>query len=108
MKAKANGMPDLHWIQCTKLDPVVSVNVSVATRTVVRVSNQIQNFWLDAATPLIILLEKAEELELPAEVINGIQTSLQLMESLGFHLCSTTMRLSLHSEKLHKIQQDAI
>ena len=83
-KAKANGTPDSRWIQCAKLDPVVSANVSAATRTADRASSRIQNFWLDAATPLIFLLEKAEELELPAEVINGIQTSLQLMGNANY------------------------
>ena len=44
-----------------------------------RASSRIQNFWLDTATPLIFILEKAEELELLAEVIVGTQTSLLLM-----------------------------
>jgi len=40
--------------------------------------------WLDAATPFIFLLEKVEELELPAEVINGIEISLQLMGNANY------------------------
>ena len=83
-KAKANGTPDSRWIQCAKLDSVVSANVSAAARTADRASSRIQNFWLDAATPLIFLLEKADELELPAEVIIGIQTSLQLMGNANY------------------------
>ena len=74
-KAKADGIPDSCWIQCAKLDSVVSVNVSAAAARVTdKVSTWIQNFWLDAVTPLIFLLEKAEELELQAEVIVRIQT----------------------------------
>jgi len=34
-------------------------------------------------------------------------TPTQELEFLGFHLCSVTMRLSIPSEKLRKIQQDA-
>ena len=59
VKAKADGIPDSHWIQCAKLDSVVSANVLVATRETDRASSQIQNFWLDAVNPLIFLLEKA-------------------------------------------------
>ena len=83
-KGKTNGTPDSRWIQCAKLDPVVSANVSAAARTADRASSRIQNFWLDAVNPLIFLLEKAEELEMPAEVINGIQTSLQLMGNANY------------------------
>ena len=83
-KAKVNGMPNSRWIQCAKLDSVVSANVLVATRLADRVSSRIQNFWLDVATPLIFFLEKAEELELPAEEISGMQTSLQLMVNANY------------------------
>ena len=37
-KIKANGTPDLRWIQCAKLDPVVSANVPEAASTVNRAS----------------------------------------------------------------------
>jgi len=46
--------------------------------------SRIQNFWLDATIPLISLLERAEDLELPAEAINGIQTLLQLMGNANY------------------------
>jgi len=39
---------------------------------------------LDATIPLIFLLEKPEELQLPPEAINGIQTSLQLMGNVNY------------------------
>ena len=83
-KTKANGTPVSRWIQCAKPDPVVSVNVPGSARTADRASSRIQNFRLDAATLLIFVLEKAEELELPAEVIVGIQTSLLWMGNANY------------------------
>ena len=83
-KTKANGTPVSRWIQCAKPDPVVSVNVPGSARMADRASSRIQNFRLDAATPLILVLEKAEELELPAEVIVGIQTSLLWMGNANY------------------------
>ena len=83
-KAKGNGTPDSRWIRCAQLDPVVSANLPPAARMADRAASRIQNFWLDAANPLIFLLEKADELELPAEVISGIQTSLQLMGNANY------------------------
>ena len=47
-------------------------------------SSRIQNFWLDTANPLIFLLEKAEELIMPVEVVSGIQASLQLMGNANY------------------------
>ena len=64
--------------------PVVSANVPTAARTADRASSRIQNFWLDAANPLIFLLEKADELNMSVEVISGIQTSLQLMGNANY------------------------
>jgi len=43
-KVKANGIPDLRWIQCAKLDSVVSANVLTAAKTADRASSCIQNF----------------------------------------------------------------
>ena len=83
-KAKANGIPDSRWIRCAQLDPVVSANLPPTARTADRAASRIQNFWLDAANPLIFILEKAENLEVPAEVITGIQTSLQLMGNANY------------------------
>ena len=83
-KAKANEIPDSRWIRCSQLDPVVSVNLPPTARTADRAASRIQNFWLDAANPLIFILEKAENLEVPTEVITGIQTSLQLMGNANY------------------------
>ena len=40
-RAKANGTPDSCWIQCAKLDPVVSANVLEPVWTADRASSQI-------------------------------------------------------------------
>ena len=77
-KAKADGIPDSCWIQCAKLDSLVSANVSSAARATDSASSQILKFLVRRSDPLMFLLEKVEELELPAEVIVRIQTSLQL------------------------------
>ena len=68
-KAKAQGTPDSRWIWCAKIDPVVFANVSSAVRTADRAASRLQQFWLDAVNPLVFILEKAEEMNLPKEVI---------------------------------------
>ena len=45
---------------------------------------EFRTFGLATATPLIFVLEKAEELELSAEMIVGIQTSLLLMGNANY------------------------
>jgi len=55
---------------------VVLTNVPTAARTGDRAASKLQQFWMDAVNPLILILEKAEELELPKEVIGGMQTAL--------------------------------
>ena len=47
-----------------------------------------------------------ESLGLMVNMKKSILTPTQELEFLGFHLCSETMRLSIPSEKLRKIQQD--
>jgi len=81
-KAKAQGTPDSRWIWCAKIDPVVFANVSPTARTADRAVSKLQQFWLDAANPLVFILEKAEEMDLPKEVIGGIQ---QLMGNANSH-----------------------
>ena len=84
-KAKAQGVPNSRWIRCAKIDPVVSANVPPAARTADRAASRLQQFWLDAANLLVFILEKAEELQLPKEVIGGIQTVLQLVANANVH-----------------------
>ena len=103
-KAKAQGTPDSRWIRCAKIDPVVFANISPAARTADRTASRLQQFWLDAVNPLIFILEKAEELELPKEVIGGIQTALQLMGNANFHQ-STARRQALLSQLNPKLKQ---
>jgi len=61
------------WPQCPGLDPVVSSNNSCGSS----MHRQATTFWLDAVNLLMYVLERAEKLKLPSEVIaNAIQTSL--------------------------------
>ena len=103
-KAKAQGTPDSRWIRCAKIDPVVMANVPPAARTADRAASRLQQFWLDAASPLVILLEKAEELDLPKEVISAIQTALQLMGNANYHH-STARRQALMLQLNPKLKQ---
>jgi len=85
LKATKNGVPDSRWIRCPKIDAVVAANVSPATKKADRAASRLQQFWLDAVIPLVLTLERADELELPAEAISAIQTSLQLMGNANHH-----------------------
>jgi len=78
-RAEKFGVPDSRWLKCPELDPVVAATIPTTSQRVDRAASRLQNFWLDAANPLVYVLEKAEELELPAEVISAVQTSLQLL-----------------------------
>ena len=78
-RAKKYGVPDSRWLKCPELDPVVAATIPMTTQRADRAASRLQNFWLDAVNPLVYVLEKAEELELPAEVTGAIQTSLQLL-----------------------------
>jgi len=74
--AEKYGVPDLRWLKYPELDPVVAATIPTSSD---RSASRLQNFWLDAANPLIYVLEKAEELELPSEVIVAIKAYLQLL-----------------------------
>ena len=86
-KAKTNkhGIPDSRWTRCPKIDAMVAANVSPAAKKSDRAASRLQQFWLDATIPLVLLLERAEELGLPNEAITAIQTSLQLMGNANHH-----------------------
>ena len=60
-------------------------NVLPTARTADRAASRLQQFWLDSVNPLVFILEKTEEMNLPKEVIGGIQTSIQLMGNVNFH-----------------------
>ena len=79
------GVPESRWLKCPKLDPVISTTVSTSARRTDRSASRLQQFWLDATNPLVNVLERAEELNLPAEAIAAIQTSLQLMGNANQH-----------------------
>ena len=103
-KAKGQGTPDSRWIRCAKIDPEVMANVSPAARTADRAASRLQQFWLDAVTPLAFILEKAEELDLPKEVISAIQTALQLMGNANYYH-STARRQVLMLQVNPKLKQ---
>ena len=86
------------------MDPVVMTNVPPAARTADRANSCLQQFWFDAVNPLIFILEKAEEMDLPKEVINGIQTALQLMGNVNYHY-STACRQALMLQLNPKLKQ---
>lgn len=50
-----------------------------------RSASRLQQFWLDATSLLVNILERAEELYLPPEAIGAIQTALQLMGNANQH-----------------------
>ena len=55
------GMPDCRWTKCPTLDPVVAANLPKDTiRNDLR-AKQLQEYWLDAASPLIAALEDIQE-----------------------------------------------
>ena len=64
---------------------MVTANVPPAAKTADRAASRLQQFWLDAVNPLVLILERAEELEVPKEVISGIQTALQLVGNTNYH-----------------------
>jgi len=103
-KVKAQSTPDSWWIRCAKIDLVVMVNFPQATRTADRAASRLQQFWLDVINQLIFILEKAEELELPKEVIGSIQTALQLMGNANFHR-TTARRQALLTQLNPKLRQ---
>lgn len=83
---------------------MVSANIPPAARTADRAASRLQQFWLDAANLLVFILEKAEELALPKEVIGGIQTALQLMGNANFHN-SVACRQALMNQLNPKLKQ---
>ena len=85
LKATKNGISDSCWIRCPKIDVVVAANVSPSAKKANRAVSRLQQFWLDTVIPLVLMLEKAEELESPAEAIAAIQISLQLMGNANHH-----------------------
>ena len=102
-------MSDSRWIRCAKIDPAVTVNVPPAARTADRAAGRLQQFWLDAVNPLVLILERAEELEVPKEVIGGIQTALQLLGNANYHhytACRQALLLQLNP-KLKQLVSDA-
>ena len=73
-KIKKFGIPDLRWTRCPKINAVVLANISRDTERTDRTTSCLQQFWLDAVAPIVMVLERAKEFSLPPEAINMIQT----------------------------------
>ena len=84
-KIKKFGIPDSRWTRCPKIDAVVSENISRDAERTDRTTSRLQQFWLDAVAPIVMVLERAEKFSLPPEAINMIQTSIQLMGNANYH-----------------------
>ena len=87
-----------------KIDQVVATNIPSTARTADKSASQLQQFWLDAVNLLVFILDKAEELEFPKEVIGGIQTALQLLGNANFHH-SASRRQALMLQLNPKLKQ---
>jgi len=48
-------------IHCPKIDEVVAANVSKDAERSDQATSRLQQFWLDAAAPLMMLLKRDEE-----------------------------------------------
>ena len=84
-KATKNGIPDSRWTRCPIMDAVVAANIPPGAKRADKSASHLQQFWLDAAIPLVLMLERVEELNLHPEAISAIQTSLQLMGNTNNH-----------------------
>jgi len=80
-RAEKYGILDSRWLKYPKLDPVEEATIPTTSQRADRAASRLQDLWLDAANLLVHVLKRAEELELPPEVIAAIQTSLQLLEN---------------------------
>ena len=55
------------------MDTVVVDNISSGAKKADRSASRLQQFWLDATIPLVLTLEREEELNLPPKAIVAIQ-----------------------------------
>ena len=85
MWATKFGVPNSWWLKCPKLDPVISITIPLAACRADRSASRLQQFWLDAVSPKVHVLEKADEVNLPTKADMVIQTSLQLMGNANQH-----------------------
>ena len=102
-KARATKyrVPESRWLKCPKLDPVISTTVSMSARQADQSASRLQQLLLDATNLLVSVLERAEELSLPAEAIAAIQTSLQLMSNANQHnsiACRNALLMQLNPQ----------
>jgi len=72
-KATKNGIPDSRWTKCPMMDAVVAASISSGAKKADRSASRLQQFWLDATIPLVLTLEREEELNFPPKAIVAIQ-----------------------------------
>jgi len=58
-RVEKQGVPDCRWTKW--LDPVISANLPKDTIRIDNRAKQLQEYWLDAVTPLIAALENVQE-----------------------------------------------
>jgi len=71
MQATKYGMLELQWLKCPKLDLVVFTTILVETYQTDQTASHLQQFWHDVTSPIVYVLEKADELNLQAPEVNG-------------------------------------
>ena len=85
----SSGLPDTEWLSSDHIPGLLMHQDRAQLEQITRLTCQ-----LFKSLGLIVNQKKS------------ILTPTQEIDFLGFHLCSTTMRASIPTEKLHKIQQD--
>jgi len=59
VKIKKFGVSESHWTRCPKLDSIVTMNISKEAEKSDRVASCLQQYWLDAVGPLVMVLDRA-------------------------------------------------
>ena len=105
----SNACPLVSRVFTKLLKPVVGFLRQIGCRLIIYLDDILlmhqERDQLEQITQLIS--QMLESLGLTVNRKKSILIPTQKLEFLGFHLCSMTMRLSVPSEKLRKIQQDA-
>ena len=84
------GVPDCCWTKCPTLDPIVSANLPKNTIRMDNREKQLQEYWLDAVTPLIVALENIQEDKA------DLQDATKAMQEALIFLGSASQHHSVH------------
>ena len=91
-------VPDCDQIRCPKLDGVLKATLPTDAIKVDSYLSQLQQFWLDAVSPLAAILESAEAGELsPEKAVSSVQVALCLMGNVHQHM---TQEATIEAESL--------